>query len=174
MNARTIPLIPVTVDGRAVQAPAGQSLLHLARDLGIEIPHLCHSDGLRPDGNCRACVVEIEGERSLAPSCCRSVREGMVVHTDSPRARKSRAMVLEMLLADMPEQGHKWLDDQPEHPHGELSAWARPGTRYVAPGHGGPARRLHPVQPLPARLPRAAGQRRDRHGASRRAHPGGL
>ncbi len=125
MNARTIPLIPVTVDGRAVQAPAGQSLLHLARDLGIEIPHLCHSDGLRPDGNCRACVVEIEGERSLAPSCCRSVREGMVVHTDSPRARKSRAMVLEMLLADMPEQGHKWLDDQPEHPHGELSAWAR-------------------------------------------------
>ncbi|MDE2415628.1 MAG: formate dehydrogenase subunit alpha, partial [Comamonadaceae bacterium] len=86
--------------------------------------HLCHTDGLRPDGNCRACVVEIAGERTLAPSCCRTPTPGMRVEAGSPRARKSQQMVLELLLSDLPEQGHKWLDDDPARPHGELSIWA--------------------------------------------------
>jgi formate dehydrogenase major subunit len=107
-----------------VQAPAGKSIFNIAKELGIQIPHLCHQEGLTPDGNCRACVVEIDGERTLAPSCCRSATPGMQVRTHSERAVKSQQMVLEMLLADLPEQGHKWLDDRAEAPHGELSQWA--------------------------------------------------
>ena len=116
--------IEFTLNGQSVKATPGQSIFNIAKDLGIAIPHLCHKEGLAPDGNCRACVVEIEGERTLAPSCCRSATSGMHVRTDSERAVKSQKMVLEMLLADLPEQGHKWLDDRAEAPHGELSQWA--------------------------------------------------
>ena len=116
--------VEFTLNGQPVQAPAGQSIFNIAQDLGIAIPHLCHKEGLAPDGNCRACVVEIEGERALAPSCCRSATPGMKVRTDSERALKSQKMVLEMLLADLPDQGYKWLDDRAEAPHGELSQWA--------------------------------------------------
>ena len=116
--------VTLTLDGRTVQARPGETLLTLASRLGVEVPHLCFKAGYRPDGNCRACVVEIEGERTLAPSCCRAAAPGMKVHTASARARKSQQMVLEMLLADLPEAGHKWVDDQGTLPHGELSVWA--------------------------------------------------
>ena len=116
--------IPFELNGQAVQAQAHETLWETAQRLGIEIPHLCHKPGYRPDGNCRACVVEIEGERTLAPSCCRAPQAGMVVHTDSPRARKSQQMVLEMLLADTPAHGQKWVQGDPRRPHGELSDWA--------------------------------------------------
>jgi len=125
--------IQFTLNGQSVEAPAGRSIFHIAKDLGIAIPHLCHKEGLAPDGNCRACVVEVEGERTLAPSCCRSATPGMKVQTDSPRALKSQKMVLEMLLADLPEQGHKWLDDRAEAPHGELSQWAEHHGVQVRP-----------------------------------------
>jgi len=125
--------IELTLNGQSVQAPAGQSIFSIAKDLGIAIPHLCHKEGLAPDGNCRACVVEIEGERTLAPSCCRIATPGMQVRTDSERAVKSQKMVLEMLLADLPEQGHKWLDDRAEAPHGELSQWAEHHGVQVRP-----------------------------------------
>ena len=105
-------------------ARPGESLLRVAERLGIAIPRLCHADPLRPDGNCRACVVEIEGERVLAPSCCRAPTIGMKVSTASARAVKSRHMVLEMLLADMPDQGFKWIGGDATRPHGELSDWA--------------------------------------------------
>ena len=77
-----------------------------------------------PDGNCRACVVEVAGERTLAPSCCRAVTTDMVVNAKSARAVKSQQLVLELLLADRPEAGHQWVDGKPEQPHGELSQWA--------------------------------------------------
>ncbi len=125
--------VEFTLNGQPVTAPAGQSIFNIAKDLGIAIPHLCHKDGLNPDGNCRACVVEIEGERTLAPSCCRSAAPGMKVQTASDRALKSQKMVLEMLLADLPEQGFKWLDDRPEAPHGELSQWAEHHGVQVRP-----------------------------------------
>jgi formate dehydrogenase major subunit len=122
-------LTPATVvfelDGQPVHAFDGESILNAAERHGVVIPRLCHSDPLRPDGNCRACVVEVAGERALAPSCCRSVTPGMKVLADSLRAKKSRDMVLELLLSDMPEQGHKWLDDDPTQPYGELSQWAQ-------------------------------------------------
>ena len=125
--------VQFTLNGQSVEAPAGKSIFNIAKELGIAIPHLCHKDGLAPDGNCRACVVEVAGERTLAPSCCRSATPGMQVTTDSVRAVKSQKMVLEMLLADLPEQGHKWLDDRAEAPHGELSQWAEHHGVQVRP-----------------------------------------
>ncbi|MFO1219290.1 MAG: formate dehydrogenase subunit alpha [Burkholderiaceae bacterium] len=119
-----LPAIDFELDGKPVQAHAGETLLDVADRIGVAIPRLCHKPGLRPDGNCRSCVVEIDGERTLAPSCCRAPAPGMKVRASSERARKSQRMVLEMLLADLPAQGHKWLGDDAAQPHGELSAWA--------------------------------------------------
>jgi formate dehydrogenase major subunit len=116
--------VEITLDGAKVMAYEGETILTAARRAGIEVPTLCFKDGYRPDGNCRVCVVEIEGERTLAPSCCRNVQTNMVVQTGSERAKKSQHMVLEMLLADLPDQGYKWVDGDAAQPHGELSEWA--------------------------------------------------
>ncbi len=92
-----------TLDGQPVEAAPGETIWAAAQSHGVAIPHLCHRPrpGYRPDGNCRACLVEIEGERVLAPSCRRTPREGMVVHSeDSARAQATRRMVFELLLAD--------------------------------------------------------------------------
>jgi formate dehydrogenase major subunit len=120
----TQPSIPFTLDGQTVEAQAGESILQAAKRHGVEIPHLCFTEGLRADGNCRACVVEIAGERVLSPSCCRNVTAGMDVQTGSERARKSQKMVVELLLSDMPEHGYKWSDANGTGQHGELSDWA--------------------------------------------------
>ncbi|WP_347312302.1 formate dehydrogenase subunit alpha [Defluviimonas sp. SAOS-178_SWC] len=98
--------IKFTLDGKEVSARSGETIWEVAKREGTVIPHLCHKDqtGYRPDGNCRACVVEVEGERVLAASCCRNPSNGMVVKTDTVRAVKSREMVMELLLADQPEQ----------------------------------------------------------------------
>ncbi len=118
------PTVEFTLDGQNVTAYEGDTLLAAARRVGVEIPHLCFTEGLRPDGNCRACVVEIAGERTLAPSCCRAVQPGMNVQAKSERALKSQKMVLEMLLSDMPDRGHHWLERDESLQHGELSDWA--------------------------------------------------
>lgn len=130
-------LLPQTIsfqlDGKAVYAYEGETILKAAQRHGVAIPHLCYKDGMRPDGNCRACVVEIQGERTLAPSCCRNVTAGMEVSANSARAIKSQKMVVEMLLSDMPDKGYKWNDANPASSassaktvgqHGELSEWA--------------------------------------------------
>ncbi|MDQ3057925.1 MAG: formate dehydrogenase subunit alpha [Pseudomonadota bacterium] len=106
----TLSTVEFTLDGRTLQAFEGETIFKAAGRHGVQIPHLCYQDGLRADGNCRACVVEIAGERTLAPSCCRSVAPGMQVQARSERALKSQKMVLELLLSDMPEQGYKWND----------------------------------------------------------------
>ena len=94
------------LDGQEVTAFDDETIWEVAKREGTLIPHLCHKDapGYRSDGNCRACMVEIEGERVLAASCCRAPSEGMVVNTASERAEKSRNLVMELLLADQPEQ----------------------------------------------------------------------
>ena len=102
--------VAFTLNGQPVQAEAGETILKAAQRHGVAIPHLCFTDGLRADGNCRACVVEIAGERVLSPSCCRAVTPGMQVQTDSERARKSQKMVVELLLSDMPDVGYRWND----------------------------------------------------------------
>jgi formate dehydrogenase major subunit len=131
MSARDV--ISFELDGKAVQAIPGESILQAAKRSGVEIPHLCFKEGMRADGNCRACVVEIDGERVLAPSCCRAPVEGMRVLASSERALKSQKMILEMLLADLPEQGYKWHEDNGRLPHGELSVWAEKANVTVRP-----------------------------------------
>ena len=96
-------LVQFTLNGTAIVGRADENLIDAASRHGIEVPHLCYKQGMRPDGNCRTCMVEIKGERVLAPSCCRYPTDGMGVTTDSARAVASQKMVLELLLSDMPE-----------------------------------------------------------------------
>ena len=96
--------IKFTLNGSEVEAAPDETIWQVAKRQGVEIPHLCYSPkpGYRADGNCRACMVEIEGERVLAASCIRMPTEGMTVLTASERAISARDMVFEMLLADQP------------------------------------------------------------------------
>jgi predicted molibdopterin-dependent oxidoreductase YjgC len=90
-------MVPLTIDGRAVEVPAGSTLLDGCKTLGIEVPTLCYLETLTPVNACRVCVVEVEGARVLAPACSRQVEAGMVVKTRSPRVDLSRKVVLELL-----------------------------------------------------------------------------
>lgn len=94
------------LDGDEIEAPAGKTIWEIAKERGNTIPHLCHRDapGYRPDANCRACMVEIKGERVLAPSCRRTPSDGMEVITNNERSKTARKMVLELLLADQPDR----------------------------------------------------------------------
>ncbi|MDB9890924.1 formate dehydrogenase subunit alpha [Alphaproteobacteria bacterium] len=98
----------IKLDGKDISVPEDATIWEVAQAQGTLIPHLCHKPepGYRSDGNCRACMVEIEGERVLAASCIRPVQDGMVVNTASERAEKSRALVVELLAADQPDQPH--------------------------------------------------------------------
>jgi formate dehydrogenase major subunit len=88
MTDKTGP-IKFTLDGREVEAPPGETIFNTARRYGIELPNLCYSPapGYRPDGNCRVCMVEIEGERVLAASCIRTPTPGMKVKTETETDR---------------------------------------------------------------------------------------
>ena len=127
-NELELQTVEFKLDGKTIVAYGGETILKAAKRHGVDIPHLCFKDGYRPDGNCRACVVEINGERTLAPSCCRSATAGMEVKANSERALKSQKLVLEMLLSDMPDEGYKWVGDSDaerlQQQHGELSEWA--------------------------------------------------
>ena len=109
-------VVSLQLNGRDIQARQGELLIDVAKREGVDIPHLCYQPGLQEVGNCRACVVEIAGERVLAPSCCRTASNGLKVTTDSERALKSQKMVLELLLADMPETAYTR--------HNEVDHWA--------------------------------------------------
>ena len=145
MDAFPTEIVRFELDGKTIEALPGESILQAAQRTGSEIPHLCYKAGYRPDGNCRACVVEIDGERVLAPSCCRNPKEGMQVNSQSERALHSQKMVVELLLSDMPEQGKS-----PYTQRSELDIWAEK-LGVVCAG-----------------LPRGSGQRRDRLCESRR------
>ena len=106
MAAVDAPTVDFKLNGRDVTACGNETLIQVAQREGIEIPRLCYKEGLDTAGNCRACMVEIKGERVLAPSCCRAPTAGMEVTTDSPRAVKAQQMVLEMLQSDMPETAY--------------------------------------------------------------------
>ena len=132
MSKQEYEAMPVEfkLNGRDVIGYANETIIQTAKRLGVEIPHLCYKEGMRPDGNCRACMVEIKGERVLAPSCCRQPAPGMEVTSDSARAVASQKMVLELLMSDMPAERHT-LDS-------ELDQWAlklKVGTPRFARRH---------------------------------------
>src|SRR5882762_4721229 len=119
VTQQQVAMLPIEfkLNGQTVVGRPDELTIETARRHGISIPHLCYTRTLRPDGNCRACVVEVKGERTLAPSCCRFPTQGMEVTTDSPRALTSQKMVLELLLADMPE--HEYTLNN------KVDVWAR-------------------------------------------------
>ncbi len=108
------------LDGQQVEVRPGETIWQVANRLGTEIPHLCYAPepGYRADGNCRACMVEIEGERVLAPSCTRKPTPGMRVRSATERAKKARRMVMELLIADQPERATS------HDPTSKFWAWA--------------------------------------------------
>src|SRR4029453_4044891 len=128
-------VIAFKLNGENVEAFPGETLIEVADRLGVPIPRLCYKPGMRPDGNCRSCMVEIKGERVLAPSCCRAPVAGMEVTSNSPRALHSQKMIVELLASDMPERVYKPTD--------ELAFWKEKlGT--------GPPRFAPPPQPAHA------------------------
>jgi formate dehydrogenase major subunit len=141
--------IRFTLDGVAVEAAPGESIWQAAARAGVEIPHLCWrpEPGYRSDGNCRACMVEIEGERVLAASCKRMPTPGMSVKAASPRPTKAREMVFELLLADQPPRADshdsdsdfwRWID------RAGLAATSRfPAREAPAPDLSHPAMAVH-------------------------------
>ena len=112
--------IAFELDGKLVEAAPGETIWQVARRLGTEIPHLCYSPmpDYRADGNCRACMVEISGERVLAPSCKRTPSSGMKVQSQSPRANAAQRMVMELLVADQP------LRERAHDPDSKFWHWA--------------------------------------------------
>ncbi len=171
--------ITFTLDGIEVEAQPGETIWQVAKRQGTDIPHLCYTPepGYRPDGNCRACMVEIEGERVLAASCIRTPSRR---HEGEERLRPRQ---------DRAQDGVRASDRGPARPQ---HAGARSGLEILELGRqdrdriepparararpcagpqphrdGGQSRCLHPVQSVRPRLPRSAGERRDRHGGAR-------
>jgi predicted molibdopterin-dependent oxidoreductase YjgC len=108
-------MVSLTVDDETVEVPEGSTLLEACRSVGREIPTLCYGDTLTPKNACRVCMVEVEGSRVLVPSCSRRAEPGMVVRTDTERARHSRRLVLELLgssvdLSIAPNVARWWED----------------------------------------------------------------
>jgi iron-only hydrogenase group A len=96
--------ITLTINGKTVTAQQGQTLLQVCRAQGIDIPTLCYLEDLFPSGACRMCVVEVDGARGLVPSCAFPAADGQVVQTHSPRARRARKTIVELLLANHPQE----------------------------------------------------------------------
>lgn len=92
-------MVNVTVNGAAVQVPEGTTILNAAKAAGVEIPHLCYLQHVNEIGACRVCCVEIEGERHLVPSCNNPVFEGMAIHTNTDRVRRTRRINVELVLS---------------------------------------------------------------------------
>ena len=116
-SAKTVKF---TLDGKEVEAREDETIWQVAKREGIDIPHLCYSPepGYRADGNCRACMVEIEGERVLAASCIRKATEGMKVKASSDRAKTARQMVFELLISDQPKR------ETSHDPQSKFWSWA--------------------------------------------------
>lgn len=96
-------MISIDINGRKFEAQKGEMLLPVIRRAGISIPTLCNVDGLLPTGACRLCVVEVEGQKGLVPSCACPAADGMKIQTHSPRAVQARKTIVELLLADHPD-----------------------------------------------------------------------
>ena len=92
--------IAITIDGQKIKTEAGARIWEVAQSMGVEIPRLCHQPGMEPVGVCRVCAVEVEGARTLVPSCHRKVEPGMVIHTQTERVLRAQKTLVAMLMAD--------------------------------------------------------------------------
>ena len=113
------------INDKHVQALGFETIWEVAKREGYFIPHLCHNNetGYEPDGNCRACVIEVEGERVLSASCIRKPEDGMKVITNNKKVEKSQKLILELLLSDQPEK---------EKSHNKLSPfWKMINSRKI-------------------------------------------
>ncbi len=135
-------LVDMEIDGQTVRVPEGATVLDACRSQGVDTPTLCYLENLTPVNVCRVCVVEVEGSRTLVPSCSRKAEPGMKVHTDSDRVKTSRKMVLEFLassadvslasgdvqrwIAEYGVDPARYGERAPDHEAGERDA-ARPG-----------------------------------------------
>ena len=141
----SVETIPFELDGQEVHARPDETIWQAAHRMGAAIPHLCyrHAAGYRPDGNCRVCVVEIAGERVLAPSCTRKPTPGMKVSTRSARAEKARSMVMELLVTDQPSKA------KAHDPNSDFWGWAAKmgveTSRFPARQHVPAPDRSHPA-----------------------------
>ncbi len=97
-------MVNLTINNKKIVVNEGTTILEAAKLINVTIPTLCHLEGVHELGSCRICVVEVEGEKNLPASCMTKVREGMIVHTDSPRVRKARKVLYELLLSDHPKE----------------------------------------------------------------------
>ena len=95
--------VNLTIDNQEVTIPKGTTIFEAAKKVNVNIPHLCYHEELSIYGACRICVVEIKGRPRLEPSCACLVENGMIIKTNSPKVRKARKMILELLLANHPE-----------------------------------------------------------------------
>jgi len=148
--------VHATIDGRPVAVPAGTTIRAACERAGEEIPTLCYLDGLHPVSVCRLCVVEVEGSRTLVPSCSRPLEEGMVVRTRSERVDTSRRMVLELLVSavDMDRAGpdlQRWLgaygvDRERFGPASDETWSASPPGQHREPGGAGRETLAQPVR----------------------------
>ena len=96
-------MVHIEVNNRTLEAQPDETLLSCMRRHGLTVPTLCHMDGLPPSGACRMCVVEVAGTPNLIPSCAFPVRDGLKVLTHSPRVVEARRTIVELLLADLPD-----------------------------------------------------------------------
>ncbi len=129
--------VRLTIDGKLIEAAEGAGLLQAARQNGVTIPTLCYHRDLTPTGNCRICVVEVQGQRFLQAACVTTVWEGMVVETHSERVVRARRMTLELMLANHPQDclvcdssGACELQDLAYDYQVEVPEWGSKGKRY--------------------------------------------
>ncbi|MEZ4831854.1 MAG: bidirectional hydrogenase complex protein HoxU [Caldilineaceae bacterium] len=100
MKRGSVKIVTLKIDDRDIGAREDETVLQVARENGIEIPTLCHMEGLSDIGACRLCLVEVKGSRKLLPACITTVQEGMEVMTHSPKLDHYRRMIVEMLFAE--------------------------------------------------------------------------
>ncbi|MCL2496252.1 MAG: 2Fe-2S iron-sulfur cluster-binding protein, partial [Clostridiales bacterium] len=96
-------MITMTINGKEIKTQEGNTIIQAARHEGVYIPNLCYLEGVHQYGCCRVCIVEVEGARTLLASCMVKVTDGMVVNTNSAKARHARKLVCELILSDHPQ-----------------------------------------------------------------------
>jgi predicted molibdopterin-dependent oxidoreductase YjgC len=130
-------MVNLRINGQAIQAEPGKTILQVAKEHGIHIPTLCYHKDLNPSGNCRMCVVEVLGGRVLQAACVTPIWEGMDIETSTRRVMKDRKLTLELMLANHPQDcltcdaaGECELQDLAYQYKAEVPAWGAKGTRY--------------------------------------------